>query len=82
MTTPKVRLRKWNHEVVSDINMIIRAVIRSIYPAFTLYFTFRKSASLSDAEMFEDVFKHLWRGDLTACDVCQLVKANAQFFRY
>ncbi len=81
MTTPKARLRKCRYGVTLTTYMIIRTVIRSLYPAFTLHFTFRKSASLADAEMFEDVFKHLWRGDLTACDVCQLVKTNAQFFR-
>ncbi len=49
MTTPKVRLRKWSYEVVFDTYMIIRAVIRSLYPAFTLHFTFQKTASFSDA---------------------------------
>lgn len=70
MTTPKVRLRKWNHEVVSDINMIIRAVIRSIYPAFTLYFTFRKSASLSNAEVLKDIVQYLVCCDKAARNFC------------
>ena len=50
MTTPKVRLRKWSYEVAFATYMITRVVIRSLYPAFTLHFTFQKSALFSDAE--------------------------------
>ena len=55
MTTPKVRLQKWGYEVVFATYMIIRAVVCSLYPVFTLYFTFQKTASFSHAKLAENV---------------------------
>lgn len=60
MTMPKVRLQKWSYEVVFDTYMIIRVVVCSLYPAFTLYFTFQKTASLSDAKFAEDGLKDIF----------------------
>lgn len=51
---PKVRLQKWSYEVVFDTYMIIRVVVCSLYSAFTLYFTFQKTASFSDAKFAEN----------------------------
>ena len=59
MTMPKVRLQKWSYEVVFDTYMIIRVVVCSLYPAFTLYFTFQKTASLSHAKLRKYVIKDL-----------------------
>ncbi len=60
MTMPKVRLRKWSYEVVFATYMIIIAIICSLCPAFTLHFTFQKSASLSDAKATKYVFKNFF----------------------
>ncbi len=63
MTTPKVRLQKRSYEVIFATYMIIRVVVCSLYPAFTLYFTSQKNASFSDAKMGEYVSQ-----DLVCCD--------------
>lgn len=55
MTTPKVRLQKWIYKATFASYMIIRAVVCSLYPVFTPYFTFQKTTSLSDAKVLEDV---------------------------
>ena len=65
MTTPKVRLQKWGYEVVFATYMIIRAVVCSLYPVFTLYFTFQKTASFSDAKMREYIVQHLLAGHIS-----------------
>lgn len=63
---PKVRLQKWNYELVLATYMIIRAVVCSLYPAITLHFTFQKTASFSHAEIFENIAKYLIGGDLAS----------------
>lgn len=77
MTTPKVRLQKWGYEVVFATYMIIRAVVCSLYPVFTLYFTFQKTASFSHAEIFKYVFKYLVCGYF-ADDVVEVEDAFAE----
>ena len=47
MITPKVRLQKSSYKAIFFIYIIVRAFVCSLYTAFTLYFTFRKSASFS-----------------------------------
>lgn len=63
MTTPKVRLRKWRYEPTFTTYMIVRAFVCSLYPAFILYFTFQKSASLSDAKVTKYIFQDFIRRD-------------------
>ena len=66
MTMPKVRLQKWSYEVVFDTYMIIRVVVCSLYSAFTLYFTFQKTASFSHAKFFKNITKHFVCGDFSS----------------
>ena len=52
MTTPKVRLQKRSYEVIFATYMIIRVVVCSLYPAFTLYFTSQKKRFIFRLKMF------------------------------
>lgn len=77
MTTPKVMLRNWKYEVIFASYMIIRAVVRSFYPVFTLFFTFPKTASLANAEVLKDIAKYLIGSDFS-CDVAEVIDAFAE----
>ena len=68
MTMPKVRLQKWSYEVVFATYMIIKGVVCSLYPVFTLRFTFQETASFSDAKVAENIIQSVLRGYI-ACDV-------------
>lgn len=59
MTTPRVRLQKWRYEVVFATYMIIRVIVCSLCPAFTLLFTFQETASFSHAERTKYVVKRV-----------------------
>ena len=80
MTTPKVRLQKWGYEVVFATYMIIRAVVCSLYPVFTLYFTFQKTASFSHAEMLKDISEHFVGLYFAAGYFAEMEETDAQVF--
>lgn len=77
MTTPKVRLQKWKYKATFASYMIIGAVVCNLYPVFTLYFTFQKTASLSNTEVLKYISKHFMWGNLPTCYICELMKTDA-----
>lgn len=63
MTTPNIKLQKCSCQVKIIRRLKINTLFNRFYMAFISLFTFRKTASLSDAKMFEYVIKSFLGGD-------------------